>query len=368
MRIYQKIILSTATLSLLISPVFAIPALAQSDTQNNTVIQLPSQLGFGSRGDLVRLLQTFLASDPNVLDSKYITGYFGPMTKSAVQKFQKKNGLASVGRVGPKTLEKVNELLSTIPVSTTEVSSGVSCVKIPPGHLIAPGYLKKLGGVPTTKPDCQILPPGILKKTTGGWGGSSGGIDTTAPVISEIAVNSISTTTASLIFKTNEDTVFEVMYGPTTSYGMTSTKSTTFGKNHTFSFVGLTPNATYHYQIKSFDKASNPASSVDATFTTLVVPDITAPTISAITMGTITNTTTSISFTTNENATSKIYWSVTNPVVKATASNTSTVLGTSHTANISALTSGTTYYYLVEATDPSNNVTTSTGGTFTTTI
>jgi peptidoglycan hydrolase-like protein with peptidoglycan-binding domain len=432
------------------------PALAQND--DKSVLQLSTQLGVGARGDLVKILQSILASDPSVLDSKYVTGYFGPITKSAVQKFQKKFNIESVGRVGPKTLQKVNELLASSPVTTSQTANGTTCAFVPPGHLIAPGYLKKTGGVPTVS-TCQILPPGILKKISGGWTGG-GGSDTTAPIISNVVVSGISTTSASLSFKTDEDTVFEVMYGPTTTYGTTSAKSTVFEKNHTFAWSGLSPYANYHYQIKVYDRAGNIttssdntfmtsasdttaptisgvtigamttsgatiywmtnepatsevyygttasygsssvdttlstihssvitglnantlyhyqikskdgagniATSSDATFTTNAIPDTTAPIISAVSVGSITSTTANVTFTTNENAIGKIYWNTSTPVNKSTASSATTVSGTSHTASLSGLTANTTYYYLIEATDASNNMSTSSEGAFTT--
>jgi peptidoglycan hydrolase-like protein with peptidoglycan-binding domain len=46
-----------------------------------------------------------------VYPERLVTGYFGNLTKSAVSRFQELNGLAAVGRVGPLTLKKLNELL-----------------------------------------------------------------------------------------------------------------------------------------------------------------------------------------------------------------------------------------------------------------
>src|SRR3989338_10791349 len=81
-------------------------------------------LGFGSKGPDVLLLQQFLNSDPDTkiaLSGAGSPGFeknlFGPLTRAAVHKFQKKYasdilyiGQASTGRVGPKTLRKLNML------------------------------------------------------------------------------------------------------------------------------------------------------------------------------------------------------------------------------------------------------------------
>ena len=55
----------------------------------------------------VTALQKRLAKDS--LYSGPITGYFGPLTKSAVKAYQKKNGLSAIGVVGPSTRNLLNE-------------------------------------------------------------------------------------------------------------------------------------------------------------------------------------------------------------------------------------------------------------------
>jgi len=59
----------------------------------------------------VSFLQSFLASHDAVYPEKLVTGHFGKLTASAVSAFQSLYGLPSVGRVGPLTLQKLNELL-----------------------------------------------------------------------------------------------------------------------------------------------------------------------------------------------------------------------------------------------------------------
>ena len=62
-----------------------------------------------------------LARDPGIYPQGKITGYFGALTKKAVQNFQKKYGIASSGNenttgyglVGPKTLAKIKEVFGT---------------------------------------------------------------------------------------------------------------------------------------------------------------------------------------------------------------------------------------------------------------
>ncbi len=66
------------------------------------------QLDPGAENSSVFLLQTILNKE-GVYPENRITGYFGPLTKAAVIRFQQKNSLALVGRVGPKTSALLNQ-------------------------------------------------------------------------------------------------------------------------------------------------------------------------------------------------------------------------------------------------------------------
>lgn len=342
-------------------------AYAQTATNTDTVIQFVNTMQSGQRGDLVKILQAILAKDPTILDQKYITGYFGPMTKAAVKKYQKKNGLSQVGAVGPKTLALINAELSKQPVAasttTTETGAVTNCVKVPPGHLIAPGFIKKNGQVQA--PACMVLPPGIAKKIGTNW---NSGKDTTAPILTLGAVSGLSTTGATINFTANEPVVFEVLYGTTVSYGSTTTKTTTAATVNAQALTGLTANTPYFYQVKVYD-GSNNTSNTTGTFTTLAVADTTVPVISGVTVNAITATGATIAWTTNENASTKVYVSATTPVNKATASTivTGPTSVTAHSVTISGLTAGTQYYFLIESVDSASNMATSAETSFTTT-
>lgn len=72
----------------------------------------------GSRGEQVSALQEFLKRDTNLYPEGLVTGFFGPATEWAVQRFQSKYGIAisgtpattGYGAVGPRTREKLNML------------------------------------------------------------------------------------------------------------------------------------------------------------------------------------------------------------------------------------------------------------------
>jgi len=107
-----------------------------------TELKFTKILRLGVRDDEVKQLQEFLKQFPDIYPQGLVTGYFGPLTEAAVRKFQEKNDIESIGVVGPKTLSKLNEL-----VTEGAGSSGV----IPPGLLTAPGIQKKIE-IPSTTP------------------------------------------------------------------------------------------------------------------------------------------------------------------------------------------------------------------------
>lgn len=69
---------------------------------------LTRQLQLGMSGSDVSTLQVFLAKDATIYPQGLITGYFGSLTKSAVSNFQARNGISSIGRVGPVTIAAIN--------------------------------------------------------------------------------------------------------------------------------------------------------------------------------------------------------------------------------------------------------------------
>ena len=63
-------------------------------------------------GEDIAQLQLLLANDRDVYPEGTVTGYYGSLTRAAVKRFQTKNSLPAVGRVGPQTLAKLNSLAS----------------------------------------------------------------------------------------------------------------------------------------------------------------------------------------------------------------------------------------------------------------
>lgn len=73
--------------------------------------QLARDLAVGMTGEDVEELQEILASDPDIYPEGLVTGYFGSLTQRAVERFQDRFGIDSVGRVGPQTRRTINQMI-----------------------------------------------------------------------------------------------------------------------------------------------------------------------------------------------------------------------------------------------------------------
>ena len=100
------------------------------------------------------------------------------------------------------------------------------------------------------------------------------------PIVSGVAVSSITQTSATVSWTTNTLTDSAINYGLTSTYGSSTTLDPTLVKSHVQTITGLSPSTPYHFQVVSTDAVSNQAVSSDAVFTTAAPPDIVAPTVS----------------------------------------------------------------------------------------
>src|SRR3990167_10544117 len=63
----------------------------------------------GESSEEVKQLQEFLKQFSVIYPEGLVTGFFGSLTENAVRRFQEKQGIESIGIVGPKTIKKLNE-------------------------------------------------------------------------------------------------------------------------------------------------------------------------------------------------------------------------------------------------------------------
>lgn len=332
---------------------------ATSTTSGADIMKLVAQLRLGAEGDDVKVLQAVLAVDPSIYPEGRITGYYGRLTAQAVKRYQKAHELDQVGNVGKKTLEKISEELDNNPI-TMEMRDGERrpCAIISPGHLIAPGWLRKMGEERPVVPACQTIPEGIAIKL--GLGTTT---DIIAPMISEVEVGDVTTSSVNINWKTNEPTTGNIWYGvvsPVVVGSASTTGSSRLIDEHEMGISGLNANTTYYYVLTSADAAGNTATSSQYSFTTSAMADVTAPIISSISATSTTASSSHIVWTTNEAATSKIWYATSTPVITTgmPAMSDMTPL-MSHDLLLGGLASSTTYYYVVSSADVVGNTATS---------
>lgn len=101
----------------------------------DTINRFTEEMERGDEGDEVRRLQEFLASSEEIYPEGLTTGYYGPLTESAVARLQARLNLPSVGNLNEQTRNRINDLL--------ENGAGNSGV-VPQGLLHAPGMQRHL--------------------------------------------------------------------------------------------------------------------------------------------------------------------------------------------------------------------------------
>lgn len=207
----NKTILKTLVLTLALLPVFS------------SASMLTRQLQLGMSGADVSALQVFLAQDRTIYPQGLVTGYFGTLTRSAVANFQARNGISSVGRVGPQTLAFINSILMGGSSNTINTQAVIGQVSLSTSN----------------------------NQTYLSWNTSVG-------------------TTAAVYYSTSPLTLTEATdYSPfTITGGSNIVLNSDLRTSHSGTITGLTPNTTYYYVIYVKDSMGNESITLPATFKT----------------------------------------------------------------------------------------------------
>lgn len=195
-----------------------------------------------------------------------------------------------------------------------------------------------------------------------GNGGGGGGGGVTAPAISNVQAINLTPTSATITWSTDKSSDSTVDYGLTVAYasGTVSDANAVFA--HSIPLSGLTPATTYHFRVQSFDSATQLTGvSADYTFTT--PPDNAAPVISNVQAANITDTSATITWSTDEPATSIVLYGPT-PAYGSQASVPG--LAANHAVPLSGLVKNTTYHFQVVSADGQGLTSASADFTFTT--
>ncbi len=216
--------------------------------------------------------------------------------------------------------------------------------------------------------DYRLLPNSPCRGT--GLGGVDMGAypspssDTIPPTIFDVGSSNLTHNSATIGWTTDESATSQVEYGLSTSYGLSTTFDPNLVTTHSQTLTGLLSSTLYHYRVRSMDEIGNESISSDYTFTTLAPPDTTPPLISNVGVTEITRHEATISWNTDEVATSFVEYGLTPSYSSST--NLDTNLVTSHSQRLTELYPSTLYHYRVTSKDGTDNEATSQDCTFST--
>ena len=180
--------------------------------------------------------------------------------------------------------------------------------------------------------------------------------DTTPPVISNVDVPSISDTSAVITWESDEPATSQVMICDPAGFCTWTERDETPVTTHSVNLNDLDPNTTYHLTVVSMDAMENEATS-EGDLTTLAEGDTRPPLISAVDISDRSESSATISWTTDEAATSQVQYGATDAYGSATP--VDEALTTSHSVTLAGLEPDTTYHFRVKSKDAIGNETTS---------
>jgi len=167
----------------------------------------------------------------------------------------------------------------------------------------------------------------------------SGG-QATATVISSVASNNVTSTSANITWTTDQASNSQVKYGTTIGYGSFSSLKASLVTSHSVNLTGLAPGTTYNYAVISAN-AGGTSTSVNFSFST----PASIPAISSVASSGVTTTSATITWTTDQPANSQVEYGTTPGYGLFSTLDSS--LTTSHSATLTGLTPGTPYNYAV---------------------
>jgi peptidoglycan hydrolase-like protein with peptidoglycan-binding domain len=291
-------------------------------------------LTLGSQGSDVSSLQTFLEAKGFYTFST-ITGYYGPVTEAAVKGYQESLGIDPIGSVGPLTRAALASAEGT--AGTTNVTTPVATSAL---DITATLSLGSTGDEVTQLQEFLQTQGFYTFPTVTGYFGS----------VTEAAVKA---------YQRSQGIDPIGIVGPQTRAALvqSSTAAAATRAGTSSSSTSTTTSVPSSPPIISGGEGGGGFSSSPP-------PDVTPPVISTISTGSIVSSSATISWTTDEAATSQVIYGLTSAYGATTTLDSSLI--TSHSVALSGLTPSTTYHYEVISSDSSGNKSTSTDQIFTT--
>ena len=256
-------------------------------------------------------------------------------------------GVAAVPAISAITSNGITSTSATITWTTSPAASSQVAFGTTTGY----GSLSLLNSAPVTSHSVTLtgLSPGttynyqVISANSAGPATSANFTFSTpapAPVISAVTSASVTGTSATITWTTDQASSSQVEYGTTAGYGSLSTLNSALMTSHSVTLTGLTPGTTYNYAAMSAG-SGGPATSANFTFST----PATIPAISAVVSSGISTTSATITWTTDQPSSSQAEYGTT--TAYGALSSLNSALVTAHSVTLTGLTPGTAYNYAV---------------------
>jgi hypothetical protein len=205
---------------------------------------------------------------------------------------------------------------------------------------------------------------GAMSSNSGNATFATTSVVTLPPAISNVLVGSITNTTATVTWTTDEASSSLVNYGTTNAYGSASPLDPTLVTSHSVMLTGLTQGTTYDFDVVSANSGLMSTTSGNAAFATTAVTS-SPPVISNVATTSVSQTSVTVTWTTDEASSSQVNYGVTNGYGSSSTLNSTLV--TAHSVTLSGLTAGTTYDFDVTSANATAQSSTSPNSMVTTT-
>ena len=167
----------------------------------------------------------------------------------------------------------------------------------------------------------------------------------TTPNVGYVAFWGVNNTGITISWSTDVPATTFVAYGTTTALGQLSPVQTTLTQSHGVVLTGLISGTTYYFVAESTTAGGSTGNSTVYSFTTTGTAPAGPPVISNVAVSSITNTSATITWTTDQASSSLVNFGTTTSYGSSSTLNATLV--TSHSVTLTGLTLGTTYDFNV---------------------
>ena len=193
--------------------------------------------------------------------------------------------------------------------------------------------------------------------------GVSYGIDDNAPIVSDVEIKNITSTSATVTWTTDEASSSLVDFGADLNFGTTSGKSDDRVTSHSVAIANLSPATNYKLRVRSSDPERNETID-DNNGQGYSLATLALAVNSDVKVTEITSSGAKISWTSDVKAYSYVYFGTTDSYGRVVGDEES--LTQDHSITLAGLDPSTTYYFRARTKDVSGNFSLGSGGNFTT--